>query len=118
MIGLGPTQLAIRSLEDGSERLLTEEGPVFGGLIWDFDSRHLMYRKSGDPRLYSISLDTKEDTVLVEDIENLNLKAVSPDGSYWALDVRGQRDTLILALENFLPEEPASPKGNEQGARR
>ena len=77
-----------------------------------------MYRKSGDPRLYSFSLDTEEETVLVEDMENLNLTAVSPDGRYWALEVRGQRGTLILALENFLPEEPASPKGNEQGARR
>ena len=113
------TQLVLRSLEDGSERLLTEEGSSFGGLfVWDSDSRHLMYRKSGDPRLYSFSLDTEEETVLVEDMENLNLTAVSPDGRYWALEVRGQRDTLILALENFLPEELASPKGNEQGARR
>ena len=81
-----------------------------------------MYRKSGDreydPPLYSFSLDTEEETVLVEDMENLHLTAVSPDGRYWALEVREQRDNLILALENFLPEEPASPKGNEQGARR
>ena len=114
------TQLVLRSLEDGSERLLTEKDGPFGSFsfVWDHDSRHLMYRKSGDPRLYSFSLDTEEETVLVEDMENLNLTAVSSDGSYWALEVRGQRDTLILALENFLPEEPASPRGSAQGARR
>ena len=122
--GQGPTQLVLRSLEDGSERLLTEKDGPYGGfsIVWDHDSRHLMYRKSGDreydPPLYSFSLDTEEETVLVEDMENLHLTAVSPDGRYWALEVREQRDNLILALENFLPEEPASPKGNEQGARR
>ena len=37
-----PTQLVLRSLEDGSERLLTEAGSRFGGLfVWDHDSRHL-----------------------------------------------------------------------------
>ena len=113
------TQLVIRSLEDGSEKLLTEEGrPIGRSFVWDFDSRYLLYRKSGDSRQYSFSLDTEEETVLVEDMENLDLEVVSPDGRYWALGVRGQRDTLILALENFLPEEPASPKSNEQGARR
>ena len=37
------TQLVLRSMEDGSENLLTEGISPF--IAWDFDSRHLFYRK-------------------------------------------------------------------------
>ena len=104
-----PTRLVLRSLEDGSEKLVGEGiSFVFG---WDFDSSHLLYRRGvwgpDDKRLYSFSLDTEEETVLVEDMKGLHLSAVSPDGKYWALGRRGQRNTRILALENFLPASPA-----------
>ena len=97
------TQLVLRSLEDGSEKLFTVQ---FRGLVrfrWDFDSRHLLYRKSeDDKRLYSFSIDTEEETV-VEDMQGFRLPVVSPDGRFWALGTR-QRDSRIMALENFLPE--------------
>ena len=54
------TQLVLRSLEDGSEQLLTEESSFRFG--WDFDSRHVLYMKgrwdNDENRLYSLSLDT------------------------------------------------------------
>ncbi|TDI23213.1 MAG: hypothetical protein E2P06_10385 [Acidobacteria bacterium] len=108
-----PTRLVLRSLEDGSEKLVGEGiSFVFG---WDFDSRHLLYRRGvwgpDDKRLYSFSLDTEEEAVLVEDMKDLHLAAVSPDGKYWALGRRGQRNTRILALENFLPASPAAVAG-------
>ena len=105
------TQLVLRSLEDGSERLLTE-GQINRFFTWDFDSRHLLYRKFEDDRQYSFSLDTEEETVLVEDMQDFGLAAVSPDGQYWALQNRGRENARILVLENFLPGS------NEQTASR
>ena len=105
------TQLVLRSLEDGSERLLTE-GRINRFFTRDFDSRHLLYRKSEDDRQHSFSLDTEEETVLVEDMQDFGLAAVSPDGQYWALQNRGRENARILVLENFLPGS------NEQTASR
>ena len=98
------THLVLRYLEDGSEKRLVEGvGFHFG---WDFDSRHLFYEKGEDEnRLYSLSIDTEEETVLVDDMQGLNLISVSPDGKYWALQTRASdRDYSIWVLENFLPE--------------
>ena len=104
--------LVLRSMEDGSEKLLTDQVGFFA--IWDFDSRQLFYHKVEDEfeprccgrenRLYSFSLDTEEETVLVDDMKDLLLVAVSSDGKYWALSERGAYDTHIWVLENFLPE--------------
>ena len=112
------TRLVLRSLEDGSDRLLTEESSFRFG--WDFDSRSVFYMKgewsNDEPRLYSMSLDTGEETVLVEDMQDLYLASVSPDGKYWALQNGVQeRDSRIWVLENFLPESPAN---NDQTASR
>ena len=70
---------------------------LFGksGYSRDFDSRHVFFRKMNDegtwhnPPLYSVSLDTGEETVLVDDMQGFMLAAVSPDGKYWALQNRG-----------------------------
>jgi len=100
------TRLVLRSLVDGSERLLTEESSIRFG--WDFDSRHVLYLKGpwghDENRLYSLSLDTYEETVLVEDTQDLGFPAVSPDGKHWAFEQHGGQDARILVLENFLPE--------------
>ena len=107
------SRLVLRSLEDGSERVLREG--VVGRFVWDFDSRHVFYRKWNergfDESLYSFSIDTEEETVLVDDMQGLDLVSVSPDGKYWALQ-NGDRDYSIWVLENFLPES------NEQTASR
>ncbi len=116
------TQLVLHSLEDGSEKLLREGISIRFG--WDFDSRHVWYRKMergekgpvSSPELYRFSLDTEEETVLVEDMKELDLVTVSPDGKYWALQNGDQdRDSRIWVLENFLPESPA---GDDQTAGR
>ena len=100
------TRLVLRSLEDGSERLLTEESSFRFG--WDFDSRHVLYMKgrwdNDENRLYSLSIDTDEETVLVEDTQDLGFPSVSPDGKYWAREKRQGEDSRILVLENFLPD--------------
>ena len=98
------TALVLRSLEDGSDTLLTEESSFRFG--WDFDSRHVLYMKGrwghDDNRLYSLSLDTGEETLLVDDMQDFNLAAVSPDGKYWARQ-NGDRDSRMMVLEHFLP---------------
>ena len=117
----GPRQVVLRSPEDGSDQVLTAlaRTPIYGArVVWDFDSRHLLYRKVGGDRLYSFSLETEEETLLVEDMQGFGLSSVSPDGKHWALRKLASEQSLIWVLENFLPEEPASPKGNEQGVRR
>ena len=91
-------QLVLRSLEDGSERLLTEG--LINFLVRDFDSRHLLYRKFEDDRQYSFSLDTEEETVLVEDMQDFGLAAVSPDGQYWALQNRGRENARIFVSDS------------------
>jgi TolB protein len=103
-------RLMLRSLEDGSEKVLREGISIRFG--WDFDSRQVFYKKDdGDSRLYSLSIDTNEEMVLVDDMGDLDLVSVSPDGRYWALH-NGDRDSRIWVLENFLPE------GTEQIAAR
>ena len=112
------TQLVIRSLEDGSEKSLTVEGTVqeLGHFQWDFDSRYLLYRKiEDDKRLYSLSVDTEEEMVVVEDMQDFRLAAVSPDGKYWAFGTF-RRDARIMVLENFLPESPA-PVASQTNSR-
>ena len=91
-------------MEDGSEKLLTDEGVTW--VMWDSDSRRLFYTKTLDSgsHLYSFSLDTAEETVLVEDMQDLELFSVSPDGKHWAFEKHGGQDARILVLENFLPE--------------
>ena len=78
-----------------------------------------MYRK-GENRLYSFSLDTEEETVVVEDMKDLRLAAVSPDGKYWAFEhyPNTRRDARILVLENYLPESTDSPGSNDQTTTR
>ena len=101
-------QIVLRSLDDGSERLL-KEVKITPFIRWDFDSRHLFYRKADDEKpLYRFSIETGEETVVVEDMQDLGLVSVSPGGKYWALQKRGAEQTRIWALENFLPERPAS----------
>ena len=112
------TRLVLRSLEDGSEKLLKEGISI--SLTWDFDSRHLFYKKGSwgvvENRMYSFSIETEEETVLVDDMQELQLVSVSPDGKYWGLQNGPQdRDSRIWVLENFLPESPA---GNGQTAAR
>jgi Tol biopolymer transport system component len=99
------TRLVLRSLEDGSEKVLREGISI--RFVWDFDSRHVYYKKgdwdSDENRLYSFSIDTQEETVLVEDMKDLDLVSVSPDGKYWALQ-KWDGDHSIWVLENFLPQ--------------
>ena len=97
------THLVLRSLADGREKALA--GPMISSfVVWEADSRRLVYLKWNDTRLYSFSLDTEEETVLVEDMKDLIPKAASPDGQYWAFENRGVWDEHIWVLENFLPE--------------
>jgi hypothetical protein len=64
-----------------------------------------------DDRLYSLSIDTGEETVLIDDLGLLNLAAVSPDGTYWAFQTGPvDRDSRILVLEHFLPEDEAASR--------
>ena len=111
------TRLVVRSLEDGSDRLLTEESSFRFG--WDFDSRRVFYMKgewnTDEERLYSMSLETGEETVLVEDMQGFVFFSASPDGKYWGLGRFGSRAARVWALENFLPESPA---GDDQTASR
>jgi len=107
-------QLVLRSLEDGSEKLLKEG--IRMGVVWDFDSRHLFYRKpKEDNRLYYFSIETEEETVLVDDMQDLGIPRVSPDGKYWVFEKQGGQESRIWVLENFLPE---SPEGKDQAASR
>ena len=97
-------QLVLRSLEDGSERRL-KVSQVGAFIAWDFDSRHLFYQKSEDnSSLYSFSLDTEEETLLVEDMKDLTLNSVSPDGRHLGFTNQGPWDERVWVLENFLPE--------------
>ncbi|MDA2927191.1 tetratricopeptide repeat protein [Acidobacteria bacterium AH-259-G07] len=97
------TQLVLRSLKDGSEKLL-KEGQIGHQIVWDFDSRHLFYRKVKDEkRLYRFSIETGEEAIFLADLKGLNLSAVSPDGKYLAFQ-NNQSDIRIWVLENFLPE--------------
>ena len=108
------TQLVLRSLKDGREKLLTEAHPMAYSIVWDFDSRHLLYRKAKDEnRLYRFSIETGEEAVLLADMKGLDLHAVSPDGKYLAfVNHHEQQDARIWVLENFLPVS------EEQRARR
>ena len=105
LIGRGDTNwnnyLVLRSLADGSEKRLA--GPAIRSVVWEADSRRLVYLKWGDTRLYSFSLDTEEETVLVEDMKDLVPKAATPDGKYWAFTNQGEWDEHLWVLENFLP---------------
>jgi len=108
-------RLMLRSLEDGTERQLkaTQVGPF---VAWDFDSRHLFYQKYEDSRgLYSFSIDTEEERLLVEDMEDLALSSVGPDGNHLGLTRNGVWDERVWVLENFLPENPES---TDQSASR
>ena len=101
-------ELVLHSLADGKEKLLAEGISIRFG--WDYDSRHALYRKgalgSEDDRLYSLSINTGEETVLIDHLGPLNLAAVSPDGTYWAFQSGdGDRDSRVLVLEHFLPED-------------
>ena len=105
------TQLVLRSLVDGSEQLLREDQIDNHRIVWDFDSRHLFYRKLNDEnRLYRFSIDTGEEAVLLADLKGLELFSVSPDGKYWAFENRQSganpngRVARIWVLENFLPQ--------------
>jgi len=101
--GWNSNYLVLRSLADGSEKRLA--GPAISSfVVWEADSRRLFYLKWDDTRLYSFSLDTEEETVLVEDMKDLIPEAASPDGKYWAFENRGVWDEHIWVLENFLPE--------------
>ena len=114
--GDGPRPVVLRSLKDGTDKVLIDQVPIWAGrVVWDFDSRHLLYRKVGGDRLYSYSLETEEETLLVEDMQGLDLFSVSPDGKHWALRKRASEQSLIWVLENFLPESPAT---SEQGSNR
>ena len=110
----GAGELVLHSLADGSEKLLAEGISIRFG--WDYDSRHALYEKgalgSEDDRLYSVSINTGEETVLIDDLGPLNLAAVSPDGTYWAFQSRDtDRDSRILVLEHFLPEDEDAARG-------
>ena len=104
-------RIVLRSLMDGRERQLA----VGRRFVWDFASRRVLFRKIAEgpccensPPLYSVSLDTGEETVLVGDMKDFRLAAVSPDGTYWALqNDNNNRDLRMMVLENFLPESPA-----------
>jgi len=114
-------QVVLRSLEDGSDKVLIDQAltnrpPIFGAyVVWDFDSRHLLYRRVGGDRLYSFSLETEEETLLVEDMRGFMLSSVSPDGKHWALRKQASEQSLIWVLENFLPE---SPETSDQASNR
>jgi hypothetical protein len=89
--------------------------------VWDFDSRHVFFRKIEEgscclesPPLYSLFLDTGEETVLVDDLGDFRLAAVSPNGKSWALQ-DGKTDERLMVLENFLPDSPAPVVGQAAG---
>lgn len=112
--GGGYPQLVLHSLEDGSDKVLidqprTDRAPIWAGrVVWDFDSGHLLYRRVGGDRLYSFSLETEEETLLVEDMQGFALFSVSPDGKHWALRKLANEQSTIWVLENFLPERTAA----------
>lgn len=103
-------KLVVHSLADGSQRLLAEGVSI--RFAWDHDSRHVLFERGPvggeNDRLYSLAVDTGEETVLIDDLGKLNLAAVSPDGSHWAFQTGDlDRDSRILVLEHFLPEAEA-----------
>lgn len=102
-------RLILRSIVDGSEKVL-QVSQDFVNLVWDFDSRHVFYRKGQGEHLYRCSIETGTEEVFLETPKGI-LRSVSPDGKYLAFQTRA-RDVRIWVVENFLP------KGNHQIATR
>lgn len=95
--------LVIRSLSDGTERILKENitGSGFPFLpVWDWDSRHVFYRNGKELRRCSI--ETGADEIFLKDSAGLALRHVSPKGGALAFQNTVQ-DSSIWVVENFLP---------------
>jgi Tol biopolymer transport system component len=102
------SRLLLLSLEDGGVTPLKEGVAIRFG--WGSDDRHVLYEKGPvgreDDHLYSLSIDTGEEGILVDDMGPLNLAAVSLDGKRWALQNNDlDRDWRIWALDGFLPRD-------------
>ena len=93
-------KIVVRSLEDGGERTL-EEG-VAGRMVWDFDSRHVLFSKSGEPGLYRVAVDTGAEELMWKENVGHYVESVSPDGRLMAFRKSGE-DSRIWVVENFLP---------------
>jgi Tol biopolymer transport system component len=100
---LSQRKIILRSLDGGSEKTLNIDGAL-GAISWDFDSRHLLYRKTTDkePMFYRLSIETGVEEVLWKEVIGHFLEAVSADGRWLAFRKRGT-DWRIWVLENFLP---------------
>ena len=104
-------RLMLRSMSGGGDTVLARDVNRLG-LRWDADSRHILYtRGRGENRLYSFSIDTGEETVLVEDLQGYRLQAVSADGKHWVFDRNGDVGSKIWILEHFLPETSPTSSG-------
>ncbi len=104
-------RLMLRSMAGGGDRVLAR-GVNGLGLRWDADSRHMLYTRGPDEnRLYSLSIDTGEETVLVDDLQGYRLQAVSADGKHWAFQRNADVGSKVWILEHFLPETSPTTSG-------
>ena len=104
-------RLMLRSMSGGGDTVLARDVNR-PGLRWDADSRHMLYtRGRGANRLYSFSIDTGEETVLVDDLQGYRLQAVSADGKHWAFDRNEDVGSKVWILEHFLPETSPTTSG-------
>jgi hypothetical protein len=99
---LSQRRIVLRRLDDGSEKTLKADG-IGGRIEWDFDSRHLLYRKGEkEPVFYRLSVENGTEEILWREVIGHFLEAVSPDGRWLAFRKRGT-DWRIWVVENFLP---------------
>jgi len=72
----------------------------------------MLYTRGPDAnRLYSLSIDTGEERVLVDDLQGLELQAVSADGKHWAFERNDDVGSKVWILEHFLPETSPTTSG-------
>jgi Tol biopolymer transport system component len=94
-------RIVLRSLSDGTDRLL-EADDLDSSAVWDFDSRHIFYRKD-EKHLCRLSIEGGTKEVLSVDLNDPVLQDVSRDGKYLAFR-EDASDRRIWAVENFLPK--------------
>jgi Tol biopolymer transport system component len=95
--------VVLRVLSDGNERLIKEavSRPV---VVWDYDSRHIFYKKKDDERrIYRCSIDAGVEEVFLEDAERFSVPYASFDAKHIAFQT-GFGDSRIWLVENFLPK--------------
>ncbi len=103
-------QIVIRSLADGSDRILKTD-LIASFIIWDFDSQHVLYKKTikkgkDEQTLYRYSIENGNEEILLKDCKDCQNPAPSPDGKYLAFQ-KQRYDARIFVLENFLPKARA-----------